>query len=698
MEDDSKMKAVEVFKRKSLLSFRLNLIFVLVSALFALSFFSSAALKADYSSSNSSDSKLDLNFYFSSFRSNLISKEDSPQESISWYIVKLGGVAAGFAREESKRVMSSHGPVILSFSELRLSVKRLGVRVELASSSETEEKESGELRRSSLVMKLSNLETITRAEIGEKEIMVRSSAGGQEYTQKISFNDRLLGPEGINHLTLNSLKKPGDEIEYATYLPEVNQVIRGKRKLESWETLSLPGFTSPFKTLRVVETVESLGIKRTLWFEARGRLIQSEETSPLGELRIHLASREEALAAASAELLTDIPFESTLVKSNVRLPSARLIERIKLRLKFRQAEVALPAFSSFYQRVLSMDKDSLTIEIEKPPSPAQKSKISRSEKDKKEIEECLQANTYLNIDDQLIKKMATELNQNISDDWEKARRLRDWVSQNLFFDAGIVFAPATEVIRQRRGTCVSFAILLASLARAAGLPARFIMGYAYLNGVWGGHAWTEIYLGDAWFPFDAALPSPDVADAARLALVASSLNQGLGEVIIAGQRFFSKIDIEILEYQLQGQMFQAPPVLYEVKGNSYLNPGLGLEVKVPDKMVLAEMNKAWPDNTVLVMTNEKEEVRLLQQAWRPVMDIENYLRQLAGSDFSRSRLEIFNFQGQKAYRMINKNKAAAFFLQGTDLWQVAVRSSEARPLLEKALKAIHFKIKISPLN
>ena len=692
------MKAVAVFKRKSLLSFRLNLISVLVSAFFALTLFSSAAFKADYLSSNSSDSIWDLNFYFSSFRPNLISKEDSPQETTSWYIVKLGGIDAGFAREESKRVMSSHGPVILSFSELRLSVRRLGVRVELVSSSETEEKESGELLRSSLIMKLSSLETITRAEIGEKEIIVRSSAGGREYTQKIPFNDRLLGPEGINRLTLDFLKKPGDEVEYATYLPEVNQVIRGKRKLESWETLSLRGFTPTFKTLRVLETVESLGIKRTLWFDARGKLIQSEETSPLGELKIHLASREEALAAASAELLTDIPFESTLVRSNVRLPSARLIERIKLRLKFRQAEVALPAFSSFYQRVLSVDRDSLTLEIEKPLSRTRKTDILKSEKNKKEVEACLQANTYLNIDDQLIKKVATELTQNISDDWEKALRLRDWVSQNLFFDAGIVFAPATEVIRQRRGTCVSFAILLTSLARAAGLPARFVMGYAYLNGVWGGHAWTEIYLGDAWFPFDAALPSPDVADAARLALVASSLNQGLGEVISIGLRFFSKIDIEILEFQLQNQMFKAPPVLYEVKGNIYLNPGLGLEVKVPDKMVLAEMNKAWPDNTLLVMKNEKEEVRLLQQTWRPVKDIKAYLRQLAGPDFSRARVEIFNFQGEKAYRLKNRHQAVAFFLRGTDLWQASVRSPEALLLLEKVLRSIHFKIKISPLD
>jgi len=403
------MKPEAVFRKKVFLSFRLNLIFIFFSAPFILNLLSYAALKTDYLSSNSSESIPALNFYSSSFRQNLISKEASTEERTSWYVVKLGGIPAGFARVESKRVMTSFGPVILSFSELNLTVKRLGVKVRLASSSETEEKENGELLRSSLVMKLSNLETITRAEIEDKEIIVCSSAGGQEYTQKISFNDRLLGPEGINRLTLNFLQKPSDEIEYATYLPEVNQVIRGKRKAEGWETLNLPGFASPFKTLRVGETIASLGIRRTLWFDTRGRLVQSEETSPLGELRIHLASREEALAATSAELLTDVPFESTLVRSNVRLPSARLIEKIKLRLKFRQTEVALPAYSSFYQRVLLIDKDSLTLEIEKPPNRTPKTVISRSEKDKKEIEECLQANTYLNSDDQLIKKLATSL-------------------------------------------------------------------------------------------------------------------------------------------------------------------------------------------------------------------------------------------------------------------------------------------------
>jgi transglutaminase-like putative cysteine protease len=64
--------------------------------------------------------------------------------------------------------------------------------------------------------------------------------------------------------------------------------------------------------------------------------------------------------------------------------------------------------------------------------------------------------------------------------------------------------PASEVVRNRRGTCFGYAVLLASLARAAGIPSRFRMGFAYTHGVWGDHAWVEMLVGKQWVPMDAA--------------------------------------------------------------------------------------------------------------------------------------------------------------------------------------------------
>ncbi len=636
---------------------------------------------------------LPLLFKSKSFYLNFLFQEKFPEEKSLWYVIKLGEVPAGYAREQTTKVMTPQGPIIKSISEVKIKARRLGAKIELFSHSEVEETEKGQLLRLSLTMKLSTLETKTQVEVGEKEIIVCTSVGDKEYTQKIDINERLLGPEGIVRLTLRSLKKPGDEVEYLTYLPEINQIIKGKRKAESWEEISLPGFFSSFKTLRVLESLDPLTTKRTLWFDQEGKLIKSEETSPLGELKIYLSSKEEALAVETAQEINEIPFESTLIRSNIRLPKARSIEKIKLRLSFKRGEASLPPFTGFYQRVISFDKNSLILEVEKPVRPIkQKTELNREKQEEKEnLKAYLQANSYLNIDDPLIQKTAKELTSNLKSDWEKVIRLRDWVSQKIKFDPGIVFAPSTEVIREKRGTCVSFAILLTALARACGLPARFVMGYAYLNGVWGGHAWSEIYVDGTWLPFDSALPSLDVADAARIALVASSLNQGVGEVIMAGQLFFSQIDIQILEYQLDGRMFKAPPKIYEIKERKYINFGLGLTVNQIDSLAFAELNKAWPDNTILVMRNGKEEVRLLQQVWRPVENLENYLRQIAGPDFDRAKVETFIYHGEKAYRLKNKNQAVAFFFQGTDLWQIHVRSDEASDLLAKALRAIQFR-------
>ncbi|MHC4574990.1 MAG: transglutaminase-like domain-containing protein, partial [Planctomycetota bacterium] len=49
----------------------------------------------------------------------------------------------------------------------------------------------------------------------------------------------------------------------------------------------------------------------------------------------------------------------------------------------------------------------------------------------------------------------------------------------------------------------------AALCRAAGIPARVVLGYAYCdyyNGKWNvfvPHAWTEVFIGDKWIGLDA---------------------------------------------------------------------------------------------------------------------------------------------------------------------------------------------------
>jgi len=75
----------------------------------------------------------------------------------------------------------------------------------------------------------------------------------------------------------------------------------------------------------------------------------------------------------------------------------------------------------------------------------------------------------------------------------------------------IGYASAADAAQLREGDCTEHAVLLAALARASGIPARVVTGFAW-SSQFGGqasfvpHAWVAAWTGEQWQAFDAALP------------------------------------------------------------------------------------------------------------------------------------------------------------------------------------------------
>lgn len=74
------------------------------------------------------------------------------------------------------------------------------------------------------------------------------------------------------------------------------------------------------------------------------------------------------------------------------------------------------------------------------------------------------------------------------------------------------YATALEALDSRSGDCTEHALLLAALARAAGIPARVVVGIAYTNERFLGrkyvfvpHAWVQVWTGERWQSFDSGL-------------------------------------------------------------------------------------------------------------------------------------------------------------------------------------------------
>lgn len=90
-------------------------------------------------------------------------------------------------------------------------------------------------------------------------------------------------------------------------------------------------------------------------------------------------------------------------------------------------------------------------------------------------------------------------------------RLTDLVGRHIRDKTlAVGYASASDAARLREGDCTEHAVLLAALARAAGIPARVVTGLAYAT-EYGGpafvpHAWVAAWTGKSWQAYDAALP------------------------------------------------------------------------------------------------------------------------------------------------------------------------------------------------
>lgn len=99
--------------------------------------------------------------------------------------------------------------------------------------------------------------------------------------------------------------------------------------------------------------------------------------------------------------------------------------------------------------------------------------------------------------------------KNLLDSVQKAV---EWIRATIRYETGSteVHCPVETVLEKGSGVCQDFAHLLIAIVRDWGVPARYVMGYQYLDTGAGQasrnetHAWTEIYLpGGGWRGFDA---------------------------------------------------------------------------------------------------------------------------------------------------------------------------------------------------
>jgi len=122
-----------------------------------------------------------------------------------------------------------------------------------------------------------------------------------------------------------------------------------------------------------------------------------------------------------------------------------------------------------------------------------------------------------------------------------AKRIQVFVHNTMTPNAGIgVLRDASEILKTKEGVCRDYAVLTATLLRAARVPTRVVSGLVYEDASFYYHAWVEVWDGLHWVGVDSTLPSGRVT-AGHIKLAEGSVEDAFTFT------FLDKVKVEVLD-------------------------------------------------------------------------------------------------------------------------------------------------------
>ncbi len=152
------------------------------------------------------------------------------------------------------------------------------------------------------------------------------------------------------------------------------------------------------------------------------------------------------------------------------------------------------------QRLLKRDGNTAIVEIRRHNVKALEGRPNAPIPDS--LRKYLESDQFIQSDHPRIKKLAEQIVGNEEDQLRKARRIMDWVYNNLQKKPTVSIPNAVEVLEMGYGDCNEHATLYTALARAAGIPTDIVVGLIYQDGRYFYHAWSASYIKGEWVWID----------------------------------------------------------------------------------------------------------------------------------------------------------------------------------------------------
>ncbi len=229
-------------------------------------------------------------------------------------------------------------------------------------------------------------------------------------------------------------------------------------------------------------------VDNDVWVNAAGWTLRESVRNGLVDTTATDAATVRRFMLDAAVSKKDLILDFSLVKVDPPIAHPGSLKRLTVELSGVPADLPLPVGAG--QRVA---REGHTVRVTIEPTTA--GDASASPLSPREAAPYLVATDRIPADQPEIMKEKDAILKGEKDPAKQVRLLTDWVARTIE-DTVYDSQSPLETLKTRSGNCQSHARLYASLARAAGIPTRFVSGLVYVEGKgFLYHSWAESYVG-----------------------------------------------------------------------------------------------------------------------------------------------------------------------------------------------------------
>ena len=411
----------------------------------------------------------------------VLPKLAAPPEGERWFSINLDGERVGFARLNISKAgdgyrIDSEGSVklrVMGFSREAVSKESYLVGRDLT------------LRSFSSESRIDGSPMAVTGEVTPGGIKVAVDSAGGSKSRTLKSKGAVYPPHALNLYPLLQGTQPGKSNKLAVIDLEAVKVKQVKVEVVGEETLA-----DGTRTVHLRNDLYPM-VDNDVWVDLKGNSVRE---SVRDDLVVTLAEDEKSARSYLADAALskrDMVLDFSMVRVEPPIERPEQLKRLVLELAGVPAE--LPLLQGKGQQVTRLADGRVLFTMPSPDLSATPGEAPGAAD--------LEPAPRIPSDAAEIVALKDEVVGAEPDPAQKARVLVQWVAKEIKGTVTDSQSPL-ETLKSRAGNCQSHARLYAALARAAGIPTRFVSGLVYSGPGFLYHSWAESYLNGSWVAVD----------------------------------------------------------------------------------------------------------------------------------------------------------------------------------------------------